>query len=216
MIVELVGPAGVGKSTLNRQLTETWSARSGTIWGLPRRRLLRNGVQLIPSFMPLWRLADTTLWDETTHMVRLRTLQQLLREEKPGELLVFDEGPVFALTWLRGFGHPIMRSLAADPWWQTALRNWAGLMDAIVVLDAPDPLLAQRIRSRAYGHEVKRASDREVAVWMGRFREALDWVIAELTKQPGPLVVRLETAAAEPAQIAQRVLEALDRGAYAG
>jgi hypothetical protein len=109
-----------------------------------------------------------------------------------------------------------MRSLAADGWWQTTVRSWTGLIDAVVVLDAADPLLASRIRQRPIDHEVKDASDREIAVWMARFREALDWVLTELTREQGPVVVRLDTSVSTPEQLAQQALQALDRGVYAG
>jgi broad-specificity NMP kinase len=216
MIVELAGPAGVGKSTLNRALAGRLAAASGTIWGQPESSLLKNGVQSIPAFFPLWRLARAPLWQETTNMVRLRALLHSLRYLERNRAVIFDEGPVFALAWLRGFGHPVMRSLVADQWWQTAVRSWAGVIDAVVVLDAPDTLLAERIRARPNDHEVKRASDAEISIWMARFREALDWVLTELTREQGPIVVRLETSASTPEQIARQVLEAIDRGAYAG
>jgi broad-specificity NMP kinase len=216
MIVELAGPAGVGKSTLNRALSGPLAAVSGTLWGQPKSSLLKNGIQSIPGFIPLWRSARAPLWYETTNMVRLRTLLHSLRNPDRSRTVIFDEGPIFALAWLRGFGHPVMRSLAADPWWQTTVHSWAGVIHAVVVLDAPDTVLAERIRVRPSDHEVKQASDAEISVWMARFREALDWVLAELTTEQGPIVVRLETTASAPEQIAQQVLDAIDRGAYAG
>jgi hypothetical protein len=51
---------------------------------------------------------------------------------------------------------------------------------------------------------------------MARFRTALDWVLAELARQDGPTVLRLEAAQAPPDRIAERILEGLDWGAYAG
>jgi broad-specificity NMP kinase len=216
MIVELAGPAGVGKSTLSRALKSSWTAASGSIWGLPDPLLVAHGVRAVPSFVPLWRTAGTLLWNETTHMVRLRTLEDLLLQKQQQQPVIFDEGPVFTLAWLRGFGHPVMKSLAADPWWQTTLRSWSRLIDAVVVLDAPDSLLAQRIRTRPNDHEVKHASNSEIAVWMGRFREALEWVLAELAKEQGPIVIRLETTSLPPHLIAQQVQEGLNRGVYAG
>jgi hypothetical protein len=214
MIVELAGPAGAGKSTVGQMAVQ--AGASGTIWGLPKTTLLKNGIRLLPYFIPLWQSARSHLWDETTHMMRLRALQELLERERDGKPVIFDEGPVFALARLRGFGHPVMRSLAADPWWQSTISCWAELIDVVVVLDAPDTLLAERIRARAIDHEVKLASDPEISVWMARFREALDWVLGELTKENGPVVVRLETAALPPQELAQQVLETLDRGVYAG
>ena len=65
----------------------------------------------------------------------------------------------------------------SSEWWRSALREWASLIDVVVVLDAPDHVLAQRIRAR-HRHEVKEFPDHEIARWMARFREALEWVLA--------------------------------------
>ncbi len=187
------------------------------IWGLPPRSLLSNGMRLVPSFTPLWLEARRPLFDETRHMVRLRTLREaLLRGGLQGPPIVFDEGPVFALAWLRGFGHSVMRGVAAELWWRTAFEDWARLVDLVVVLDAPDEVLTRRIRGRPEDHEVKHASDPEIARWMARFRQSLDWVLEHLRREAGVAVLRLDTSTETPEQLADRTLAALDRGIYAG
>jgi AAA domain len=216
-LVELAGPAGAGKSATRRSLIARTHLRQGMIWGLPARSLLSNGMQLIPSFIPLWREAHRPLWDETRHMVRLRTLREALGQGEPRRpAIIFDEGPVFAMAWLRGFGHPVMRSATADAWWRTTVREWARLMDLVVVLDAPDEVLGRRIRNRPEDHEVKQASDPELARWMERFRQSLEWVLGRLILEAGVSVLRLDTSTDSPAQLAERTLAALDRGVYAG
>jgi hypothetical protein len=124
--------------------------------------------------------------------------------------LIFDEGPVFALAWLRGFGHETFRNQSSAGWWRTVLLDWAATMDAVVVLDAPDSLLARRIRTRPVGHEVKEFTDRDISLWMARFRAALDWVLAEMTRLGGPVVLRLSTADEQSEQIAEKVLGRLN------
>jgi hypothetical protein len=216
-LVELAGPAGAGKSATRRALIARSQAGNGTIWGLPVLSLLLTGVELIPSFIPLWWQARSPLWEETRHMVRLRTLRRALqRGGSERNAIVFDEGPIFALARLRGFGHPLMRSEGSEQWWRATLHEWAGLVDMVVVLDAPDGLLAQRIRSRPEDHEVKQASDPEIAAWMARFRQALDWVLARLALENGMTVLRLETSSDAPEQLAELALAALDRSVYAG
>jgi broad-specificity NMP kinase len=209
-LVELAGPAGVGKSTLSRALRQRCAAAQGTIWGLPVLSLLGNGVQLVPTLTSLWLHSRSLLWDEARHMVRLRTLERGLRARPgAGQVLVFDEGPIFALAWLRGFGHEGMRSEASEAWWRATLRRWADTVDAVVVLDAPDDLLAHRIRTRPEWHEVKHASDLEIAVWVGRFRTALDWVLAGLAVEGGPIVLRITTDQHHPEHLAEQVAAAL-------
>src|SRR4051812_43583975 len=208
-LVELAGPAGVGKTATRRALVARSPFRQGMIWGLPARSLLSNGVRMIPCFIPLWRAAYRPLWDESRHLVRLRTLREALqRGALEGSPLVFDEGPVFALTWLRGFGHPVMRSPAAESWWSTAFREWAPLLDLIVVLDAPDRMLAERIRCRPEDHEVKQTSDAEIASWMARFRSSLDWVLERLNLEAKVPVLRLDTSTETAGQLAERTLAA--------
>src|SRR6476661_3509834 len=97
-------------------------------------------------------------------LVRLATLHRKLAstaldERRP---VLFDEGPIFALAWLRGFGHEIMRSPATEAWWQATLREWASVMDLVVVVEANDVLLARRIRTRPHPHEVKGFADPEI------------------------------------------------------
>jgi len=212
-LVELAGPAGVGKSTLTSALRRRYAAEQGTIWGLPVLPLLGNGARLIPTLFPLWLHSRSLLWDESRHMVRLRTLQrELYRGRTNGSsAVIFDEGPVFALAWLRGFGHESMRSAAAEAWWQVTLSQWAVAVDTVVVLDASDPLVASRIRSRPEWHEIKHASDQDISNWIDRFRTALNWVLAGFAAHGGPAVHRIRTDQASPEHIAEQVMAALDQ-----
>jgi GTPase SAR1 family protein len=209
--VELVGPAGAGKSTLRESLVRQLQGLPREIWGLPVLPLLLNGAQLFPTFTGLWLRSRSPLWHETRHMVRLRTLQRELSQPPSdhNKALVFDEGPIFALAWLRGFGHETLRQQPSAAWWRMALREWASLVDAVVVLDAPDQVLAARIRARPHPHEVKEYPDVEIVQWMARFRQALEWVLAEMAGHGGPAVVRLSSQEEPAALVAERVVDRL-------
>jgi broad-specificity NMP kinase len=215
-LVELAGPAGVGKSTVVHALRGRRPAIPGTIWGLPVLPLLGNGIQLLPTLSGFWWESRSLLWDESRHMVRLRTLHRRIRNRDTGAapVLVFDEGPVFALAWLRGFGHESLRQDSSIDWWDSTLRQWAETVDVVVVLDAPDSQLAQRIKARSTWHEVKDASVPEIMAWMARFRTALEWVLTRLTVDGGPRVVRISTDRQCPEHIADQVSSALDQVAY--
>jgi hypothetical protein len=213
--IELTGPAGAGKSTLSMSLVRQLHASPGTIWGLPVLSLLLNGAQLVPTFAGLWLHSRTALWDETRHMVRLRTLERALRAAASNdEVLVFDEGPIFALAWLRGFGHETLRQQPSAEWWRATLQGWASVMDMVVILDAPDQLLANRIRTRPHPHEVKEYPDPEIARWVARFRQALDWVLTEMARYGGPPVVRLSSQGEPAERIAERIVQELSGMPY--
>jgi broad-specificity NMP kinase len=215
-LVELAGPAGVGKSAVAQVLQAQYTARAATIWGQPVLPLLGNGLQLLPTLAGFWRQSRSLLWDESRHVVRLQTLQRTLTAASApaAPLLLFDEGPIFALAWLRGFGHESMRSSAADPWWRSTLHQWAHTVHAVVVLDASDHVLARRIRGRPTWHEVKNLSDREISAWMARFRAGLNWVLAGLVAGGGPVIVRVTTDDERPERIAELVIAALQRASH--
>jgi hypothetical protein len=217
LLIELAGPAGAGKSTLSTALVRQLHGAPATIWGLPVLPLLGNGIQLVPTFTGLWLHSRSPLWDETRHIVRLQTLRRALQKTDAGGkgALIFDEGPIFAMAWLRGFGHESLRGQPTAEWWRTALGQWASVLDAIVVLDAPDQLLAARIRARHTPHEVKELPDHEIARWMGRFRQALEWVLAELARHDGPKVVRLSSREDPAERIAENLARELSGRSHA-
>ncbi len=223
-VVELIGPAGSGKSTLVRTLSRRFDrvpvrhSRSpdGTLglWGQPRSLLLRGAVGLLP-------LAFTTLLEgrplrpsEFAHMVRIDALTRRLRRARRDAALLIDEGAVFGLTWLRvtyGAG----RSRARDAWCARTVAEWARTLTAVVQLDAADDELARRIRGRAKSHPVKDATDEEIRRFSAVFRRCFAEVLHELRNARPVPVVRLRTDVDPPEHLVASVSRALERAPHA-
>jgi broad-specificity NMP kinase len=89
------------------------------------------------------------------------------------------------------------------------------MVDVVVVLDAPDPQLAHRIKARPIWHEVKEAPVPEISAWMARFRTALEWVLAGLCSHGRLRIVRISTDQASPEAVADLVMSALNEMADA-
>ncbi|HEX9579705.1 MAG TPA: hypothetical protein VF970_01235 [Gemmatimonadales bacterium] len=217
-LVELAGPAGAGKSTLARVLPErNPRVRAGlTLWGLPRLLLLASALALLPT-AGLAALGGRPLrWGELTQMVRLgalrRAVQRMAGRDDP--LILLDEGPVFGLGWLDVF-FPRNGDAGRARWRRRTVREWAGWLDVVVRVDAADPVLAERIRTRSKPHMVKDQPDDEVHRFTARFRTALDRVVAELKAAGRVKVLGLRTDGALPVDHAARlglVLEDALRG----
>ena len=211
--MELVGPAGAGKSAVAKAL-EARDPRIHadlSLWGLPRPLLLRGALSLIPTVLEAATGARPLRAGELGQMVRLEALQRAADRaaRKDCRLLVMDEGPVFALSYLDVF---FARNGDAGwaRWRRQVVWAWAGLLDAVVYLDAADALLATRIRTRSKPHLVKDLSEPAIYQFTARFRQAFRRVIADLRQARRVSILALRTDQDSPGQLALRLRLALE------
>ncbi len=191
VVVELVGPAGAGKTTLAQGVSkQDTSVRAGlSLWGLPRPQLFESAIALTPTIVgAALRGGRTRLkWGEMAQMIRLGALRRVVRREaEKHRVILLDEGPVFALSWLDVFFARNGDRVAG--WRRRAVADWASLLDVVVFIDASDSTLAQRIRTREKDHMVKDRPDHEIYGFSAGFRKAFDRVVAEISRA-GHLVV---------------------------
>jgi predicted ATPase len=213
LVVELVGPAGAGKSALSERLARRPGAIRASVWNLPRGSWLWNAARSLPTLLGFCARARSLPWADMKHIIRLRTLREFLARQRAQHVpfVVLDEGPVFALGWLRLFGHERMRGRALAPWWRRAVREWAQALDVLVLLDAPDRVLTGRIRTRTKEHQVKEQSDREIAAFTAAYRQAFADVISAITAENGIRLLALECNAEPVDRTAERLLDILER-----
>jgi len=190
VIVELVGPAGAGKTTLAKGVTETdATVRSGlSLWGLPRRRLFRSAMALLPTILGASFHRSHLRAGEMAQMIRLGALRSVVEDEaSQHRIIILDEGPVFALSWLDVFfsrnGDRVPTS-----WRRRVIAEWATLLDVVVFIDASDITLADRIRTRDKPHTVKDLPDAEIFGFSAGFRRAFERAIGKLA-EAGHIVV---------------------------
>lgn len=212
LVVEVVGPAGVGKTTLTVDLEARGRAVRGTMWFLPKPLLAQNTLRQVPRALAWYRDTGALLWQEVKHLARLDALHAFLHQYhwNGTRLVILDEGPVYVLSWLQVQGHEYFRS-RPDAWWRAALERWARSLDAVVVLDAPDSVLASRIRRREKPHLMKDRSAAEVSAFLEAYRVASEHVLRCLEAAGGPPVLRLGVAD-DPKRLGDRFLAALDQG----
>lgn len=209
-IVELVGPAGAGKSELAAALRARDGASMLTLWGLPRRLLAASAVSVVPTQVRSLLGGHPIGGSELAQMIRLGALVRVLDRRPTTPLVVLDEGPIFGLAWLEVF-HRANGDRARREWRREALSQWARRLTAVIRVDAADTVLTDRIRSRAKPHPVKHDSDETIRGFTARFRSVFDEVLAALRATGRVPVIEVRTDRGTPAQQAARLRAALER-----
>jgi shikimate kinase len=212
MVAELVGPAGAGKSSLTERLSQQPGAARASIFRLPRASWLIGALQSLPALLALCIRTRSLPWEDLRHIIRLRALHRLLQRQRATgtRLVLLDEGPVFALAWLQVHGRDRLRHAAMAAWWRETAREWARAIDVVVLLDAPDAVLAGRVRERAKPHAMKHKTDAEIARFSATYREAYAGVIAALTAENHVRVISLSSDGDTPERVSSRVLDLIE------
>jgi hypothetical protein len=210
-VVEIVGPAGAGKTTLLETLLQGERKIAPDIH-LSRttysKLLLSNGARWLPSLFLRHRKDRWFTWRETRSMVYLKGWHEHLRREKGNNhsITVLDHGPIYRLALLREFGPEIRKSRGFKDWWESTVSQWGSLLDLVIWLDAPDPILRERVEHRQCAHQMKGRSQGEVQEFMARYRASYELIIGKMTSQGRTRVLSFDTGREPLSAIAERVL----------
>jgi broad-specificity NMP kinase len=209
-VAEIIGPAGAGKTSLSRLMQSGNDVRSGlSVWRLPARLLIVSAVRSVPTLISWCRRRERISWEDLKLVIQHNALLRLIHREsaKGHQTFLLDEGNLFAIAKLRAFG--FQDGLKEnDPLMQSLFNKLAPTLNAVVWLDAPDAILARRIREREKSHRMKEKSDSEIADHLSRYRNSFERVVAEVSKRNGDefKVFRFSTDLVPLEEIASTVL----------
>lgn len=213
LIMELVGPAGAGKTSLSRALRQ----RGEDIVLGPEIELRK--VSHIPAFirgisssLPLLleqrKSNRQPTWTELKDIAYLEGWTQMLKQmpSSNGKIVLLDQGPVFRMATLYGFGPPLLKSEESKTWWHHLYKQWASALDIIIFLDTSDTILRERINTRTKKHDLKGKSELETQKYLMQYRMSLKNVLTELSLCNGPAILEFDTSKISIEQIADEVL----------
>jgi adenylate kinase family enzyme len=217
-VVEIVGPAGVGKTTLSQALNcHTESIR---LENFPNVRkvvdapfFILNGLQLIPSLLRLYQPNSRQLTRrEFAWMTILNGWSALLRRESNdgNKIIILDQGPIYLLAEMRLFGPEYLRQKSAERLWQGLYGCWGATLHMVVWLDAADDVLLNRIRNRQQEHIVKTRPATVAYEFLDRYRTEYEFILSILRAQEtGLKVLQFDTGQQQPQDIVDQFLSEL-------
>lgn len=216
LVVEFVGLAGSGKTTLMAAL----SAQDVDIRVISDLEI-RDPSHLpifaghVPFMLSLLRQRPSSEravnWDEMKSLLYLETWPTRLEPQTrhAGKVILLNHGPIFKLATLQAFGPASLQDQDRASWWTTVFEQWAATLDLIVLLEAPEDILIQRINTRRQRHAVKGRSETEASVFLARYQQGYDWAVAKLSAHGGPALLRYDTGQLPVEQIRDDLLTKL-------
>jgi hypothetical protein len=206
LIAEVLGPPGSGKTTLLTELDrriELVEPVSG-YRGLRQAPSYARGAASVAPVV-LASLATTRpSRKELNWMIRLAASSRVAATRAAAHpadgptvdrrIVLFAQGPAYTLARLWEATLAPSRGGAFARWWDAALDRWARALGVVVLLDAPDHVLLDRIRDRGKPHAAKELPDEEALRALAGSRASCEAVLAALAARGGPRVLRFDSS----------------------
>lgn len=219
-LIEVIGPAGAGKTTLSQALRNTLP--SIKYEELPQVRsfsnlpfFIKNVLPLIPAALrkasPDDRFATRR---ELAWMAILNGWPDLLakKEALHCQTMLLDQGPIFLMAALAEFGPENLKPHRLSEWWEATFMRWSHMLDLLIWLDASDEVLSSRVHTRKSYHVMKDAPDSEFCDFLARFRRIYDFLVTQMARRNSSLqVVRIDTGPLTPAEVVTQVLAPIEK-----
>ena len=209
-IVEIVGLAGSGKSTLGERLRVlAGAAPYAPSFGAALPFLLRRSCIVVPALLAQ-PVRGWTLRGIRHLLFHDAVIDDIARRRATGRgLVVLDQGPIYSVVAaeryvLRG---PVRRPLLAH--YRATLDRFADPLDAVVLLDASDEKLAMRIETRGRHHTVKGRSVGEASSFFGEYRISFEQILGQIHRTHGVPILRIDTSERSTEEVASTAVAML-------
>ena len=217
-IVEVIGLAGAGKSTLSQALcqqdSKMFPGEYLYVWNVRHMPyMIRHALLSLPTFLRQPRNGRWFTGREITKMLYLRGWHRTLKQHSCNNeaVIISDQGPIYEMATLHAFGPGRLHSASYRMWWEKMFNQWAQTIDLVIWLDAPEEVLIERIRSRDQWHPVKESSTQEMRDYLFRYGSAYEHIISELSAIREIQVLRFNTGCQALEDITSLVRQKLNK-----
>lgn len=216
VILELVGPAGAGKTTIRNTLLANYPEAQIQFYPYFRDRkaapfFIINTIKMLPLLtrIALTRAGRHLTPQEIALMVIMHGWSPVLKREAAQHhgFTILDQGPVYLLAHLDPLGPPRLHTPAANAWINHGYEVWAKTVNTIVYLDTNDSILVERINNRGKWHGVRGKPEEEARAFLIRSRESLNHAICGLHERNNKLrIYRFNTSEKTADEISKEVV----------
>ena len=211
VVVEVVGPAAAGKTTLIRALCASDPRMRSSI-PVSRARSAAVMAARAASYVPAWLGGRPRgrwfTWRELKSLTFVDEWYRRRAMRGDRDVTFLDHGPLYRLAALREFGPAMVRTPRFARWSTAAEARWRDAVGLIVWLDAPNDLLLERAGVRGHWYLSARGSDADKLAFLDRYRHALEEAVGG-AERAGVPVLRLSTDGTPVDELAERVRERL-------
>ena len=214
-IVEITGPAGVGKTTICKILhRDEAHIQLGHFPDVHKKAdapfFFYHGLCLAPLALSLYQ--SPSAWLNRREFAWLTILsgwshRLQVEASKSDKVIVLDQGPVYLLAETSELGPNCLKSSKAEKFWQCVYRRWAATLDMVIWLDTDNSLLFERIQTRAKGHVVKNEPAQTAYKFLESYRTAYEHIFRRLKSNAGgPRIIHFDTGQDPPDEVADQLL----------
>lgn len=219
MIIEIIGPAGAGKTTLRnaiiRKMPQIQNEPLPPVWNASYYPFfIKNIIQIAPLIILSPKNNSRNLTRrELAWMAILNGWFQLLKksQRKNSGIIILDQGPIFLMTILKGFGPEFINQTYLYSWWKKIFQQWSQTLDLVIWLDAADETLIERIDDRESDHIIKGKTGLEVNIFFKKFRSIFENIMEIMLSKNAKIgLIKIDTAQNSIDQVIEKVVSELN------